>query len=65
MKAAMAHSRPPASRPISRTRLRATQFVDGGYSALARILPYMEGGASFNSINFNYLRIQRRIRAST
>jgi prepilin-type processing-associated H-X9-DG protein len=31
----------------------ATQFVDGGYSALARILPYMEGGASFNSINFN------------
>jgi prepilin-type N-terminal cleavage/methylation domain-containing protein/prepilin-type processing-associated H-X9-DG protein len=31
----------------------ATQFVDGGFSALARIMPYMEGGASFNSINFN------------
>jgi prepilin-type N-terminal cleavage/methylation domain-containing protein/prepilin-type processing-associated H-X9-DG protein len=30
-----------------------SQFVDGGYSALARALPYMEGGASFNSINFN------------
>jgi prepilin-type N-terminal cleavage/methylation domain-containing protein/prepilin-type processing-associated H-X9-DG protein len=31
----------------------ATQFVDGGFSALARILPYMEGGAAFNSINFS------------
>jgi prepilin-type N-terminal cleavage/methylation domain-containing protein/prepilin-type processing-associated H-X9-DG protein len=31
----------------------ATQFVDGGYSALARILPFMEGGAAFNSLNFN------------
>ncbi len=31
----------------------ASQFVDGGYSALARILPYMEGGNSFNAINFN------------
>jgi prepilin-type processing-associated H-X9-DG protein len=32
----------------------STQFVDGGYSALCRILPYMEGGAAFNSINFNF-----------
>jgi prepilin-type N-terminal cleavage/methylation domain-containing protein/prepilin-type processing-associated H-X9-DG protein len=31
----------------------SSQFVDGGFSALARILPYMEGGNSFNSINFN------------
>ena len=30
-----------------------TQFVDGSYGCLARILPYMEGGASFNAINFN------------
>jgi prepilin-type processing-associated H-X9-DG protein len=30
-----------------------TQFVDGGWSALARILPYMEGGSSFNALNFN------------
>ncbi len=31
----------------------ASQFVDGGYSVLARILPYMEGGNAFNAINFN------------
>jgi prepilin-type N-terminal cleavage/methylation domain-containing protein/prepilin-type processing-associated H-X9-DG protein len=31
----------------------ATQFVDGGWSALARILPYMEGGASYAALNFN------------
>jgi prepilin-type N-terminal cleavage/methylation domain-containing protein/prepilin-type processing-associated H-X9-DG protein len=30
-----------------------TQFVDGGWSALARILPFMEGGTSFNALNFN------------
>ena len=30
-----------------------SQFVDGGYSALARLMPFMEGGASFNAINFN------------
>jgi prepilin-type N-terminal cleavage/methylation domain-containing protein/prepilin-type processing-associated H-X9-DG protein len=29
-----------------------TQFVDGGWSALARILPFMEGGSSFNAFNF-------------
>jgi prepilin-type processing-associated H-X9-DG protein len=29
-----------------------TQFVDGNFSPLARILPFMEGGNSFNSINF-------------
>jgi prepilin-type N-terminal cleavage/methylation domain-containing protein/prepilin-type processing-associated H-X9-DG protein len=30
-----------------------TQFVDGGWSALARILPYMEGGSQFNALNFS------------
>ena len=30
-----------------------TQFVDGGWSALARILPFMEGGSTFNALNFN------------
>jgi prepilin-type N-terminal cleavage/methylation domain-containing protein/prepilin-type processing-associated H-X9-DG protein len=29
-----------------------TQFVDGGWSALARIMPFMEGNASFNAFNF-------------
>jgi prepilin-type N-terminal cleavage/methylation domain-containing protein/prepilin-type processing-associated H-X9-DG protein len=31
----------------------ASQFVDGGWSALARILPFMEGVNSFNALNFN------------
>src|SRR5208337_707856 len=31
----------------------ATQFVDGGWSTLARILPYMEGGVAYNTLNFN------------
>jgi prepilin-type N-terminal cleavage/methylation domain-containing protein/prepilin-type processing-associated H-X9-DG protein len=30
-----------------------TQFVDGAWGPLARILPYMEGGNSFNALNFN------------
>ncbi len=30
-----------------------SQFVDGGYSALARLLPYLEGGNAFNALNFN------------
>jgi prepilin-type N-terminal cleavage/methylation domain-containing protein/prepilin-type processing-associated H-X9-DG protein len=29
-----------------------TQFVDGGWSALARIMPFMEGGSQFNAFNF-------------
>ncbi len=29
-----------------------TQFVDGGWSTLARILPFMEGNAQFNALNF-------------
>jgi prepilin-type N-terminal cleavage/methylation domain-containing protein/prepilin-type processing-associated H-X9-DG protein len=31
----------------------SSQFVDGGWSTLARILPYIEGGTSFNALNFN------------
>src|SRR5579883_3538080 len=31
----------------------ASQFVDGGWSTLARILPYMEAGTAFNALNFN------------
>lgn len=34
------------------TPVPATQFVDGGWSTLARILPFMEGGAMFNGMNF-------------
>ncbi len=30
-----------------------TQFVDGGWNALARLLPFMEGGTQFNALNFN------------
>ena len=30
----------------------ATQFVDGGWSTLARLLPYMEGGSQYNALNF-------------
>ncbi len=31
----------------------SSQFVDGGWSTLSRILPFMEGGTSFNALNFN------------
>jgi prepilin-type N-terminal cleavage/methylation domain-containing protein/prepilin-type processing-associated H-X9-DG protein len=31
----------------------SSQFVDGGWSTLARALPYMEAGNSFNALNFN------------
>jgi type II secretory pathway pseudopilin PulG len=30
----------------------ATHFVDGGWSPLAWILPYMEGGSTYNALNF-------------
>jgi prepilin-type N-terminal cleavage/methylation domain-containing protein/prepilin-type processing-associated H-X9-DG protein len=29
-----------------------TQFYDGGWSTLARLLPFMEGGSQFNALNF-------------
>jgi prepilin-type N-terminal cleavage/methylation domain-containing protein/prepilin-type processing-associated H-X9-DG protein len=35
------------------TTFAVTQFVDGGWNAMARILPYMEGNTSFNALNFN------------
>src|SRR5689334_22741074 len=31
----------------------STQFVDGSWSTFARILPYIEGGASYNAANFS------------
>src|SRR5215471_16251122 len=31
----------------------ATQFVDNGWSTLAFLLPFLEGGAQFNSMNFS------------
>jgi prepilin-type N-terminal cleavage/methylation domain-containing protein/prepilin-type processing-associated H-X9-DG protein len=37
---------------LSPTTGPSTQFVDGGWDALARILPFMEGNASFNALNF-------------
>src|SRR5208337_406445 len=29
------------------------QYVDGAYSVFPRILPYLEGGSSFNALNFS------------
>jgi prepilin-type N-terminal cleavage/methylation domain-containing protein/prepilin-type processing-associated H-X9-DG protein len=31
----------------------ATQVVDGNWSTMARILPYLEAGTAFNALNFN------------
>src|SRR5271157_5881940 len=31
----------------------ATQFVDGSWNCMARILPFAEGNTSFNALNFN------------
>jgi prepilin-type N-terminal cleavage/methylation domain-containing protein/prepilin-type processing-associated H-X9-DG protein len=31
-----------------------SQFIDGNYSVLARILQFLEGTTIFNSVNFNY-----------
>jgi prepilin-type N-terminal cleavage/methylation domain-containing protein/prepilin-type processing-associated H-X9-DG protein len=31
-----------------------TQFADGNYSTLARLLQYLEGTTIFNTVNFNY-----------
>jgi prepilin-type N-terminal cleavage/methylation domain-containing protein/prepilin-type processing-associated H-X9-DG protein len=31
----------------------ATQFVDGNWSTLARLLPFLEAGTAFNALNFN------------
>ncbi|WP_165219231.1 DUF1559 domain-containing protein [Aquisphaera insulae] len=37
----------------SLTPFPGTQFVDGGWGTLARLLPFLEGGSSFNALNFN------------
>jgi len=45
---------PPSGESTNYTPSPAkTQFVDGGWNALARILPFMEGNTSFNALNFN------------
>jgi prepilin-type N-terminal cleavage/methylation domain-containing protein/prepilin-type processing-associated H-X9-DG protein len=44
---------PPAGESTNfTTSPPSTQFVDGDYSALARVLSYMEGGAQYNALNF-------------
>jgi prepilin-type N-terminal cleavage/methylation domain-containing protein len=40
--------------PTSAGGVALSQFVDGGFSTLARILSYLEAGQSFNALNFNY-----------
>ena len=44
---------PPSGESTMFTPAIGSQFVDGGWNALARILPYLEGGTSFNALNFN------------
>jgi prepilin-type N-terminal cleavage/methylation domain-containing protein/prepilin-type processing-associated H-X9-DG protein len=33
--------------------LAASQFIDGNWSTLARLLPFLEAGTAFNALNFN------------
>ena len=51
-RAPTAASRPAASRPTSTSVPPATQFVDGGWSTLARILPFMEGRTRLQRLQF-------------
>ena len=45
---------PPAGESTTYTSTpAATQFVDGGWSTMARILTFIEGGTVYNSLNFN------------
>ena len=45
---------PPAGESTNfNTVIPATQFVDGGWSALARVLNFLEGGNVYNTLNFN------------
>src|SRR4051794_40064342 len=39
--------------PLTVTSGPTTQFVDGDWSAQARLLSYLEGGAQFNALNFS------------
>ncbi|HEY1731969.1 MAG TPA: DUF1559 domain-containing protein, partial [Terriglobales bacterium] len=44
---------PPAGKSINlTTNPPSVVFVDTGWSALARLLGYMEGGAQYNAMNF-------------
>src|SRR3974377_1571475 len=44
---------PPAGQSSNyQTTPPQNQYVDGAYSVFPRILPFIEGGASFNAINF-------------
>ena len=45
---------PNATCAISATNTGCTEFIDGGYSTLARLLTQLEGGAQYNAINFAY-----------
>jgi prepilin-type processing-associated H-X9-DG protein len=46
---------PPAGKSIDLTQSPpAVVFRDTGWSALARLLPYIEGTTIFNTLNFNY-----------
>ncbi len=46
---------PPSgeSTNFNATPFASTQFVDGGWNALARLLPFLEGNNQFNALNFN------------
>ena len=45
---------PPAGQSCNyNTSPPSTQYVDGQWSCAARLLTYIEGGATFNAINFN------------
>src|SRR4051794_32051975 len=43
---------PPGGESTNLSTL-ATQFVDGDFSTLARLLSFMEGGSQFNALNFS------------
>jgi prepilin-type N-terminal cleavage/methylation domain-containing protein len=45
---------PPAGQSSNyQTAIPQNQYVDGAYSVFPRILPFLEGGATFNALNFS------------
>jgi prepilin-type N-terminal cleavage/methylation domain-containing protein/prepilin-type processing-associated H-X9-DG protein len=44
----------PATCGIGPNKNGCTQFLDGGYSTLARVLPNLEGNAQYNALNFAF-----------
>ena len=44
---------PPGAESTNLTTL-STQYIDGNWSCIARLLPNMEGNSSYNAMNFNY-----------